>query len=208
MTVQLAAANTSPGPHCSCCQPLLWDSSRVAPWLSAAGDEASHQVVGSKPLLNRPQTRSPVTQQCAVGLNHVYICACAWHMQVIAGADKGTVAEVEKVIPTRGMIVVKGVNVKVSCLVLHGRNGLLVFLGPWAATAQGLLAGCDPAAYHHTLQAAQFALDEVGQLACQVNRSSSRHRGKRLVSPAHMFLHVDHSPAVPCCALLCVRCAM
>jgi len=34
-------------------------------------------------------------------------------VQVVAGKDKGTVAEVEKVLPTRGMIVVKGVNVKV-----------------------------------------------------------------------------------------------
>lgn len=38
------------------------------------------------------------------------------HAQVIAGKDKGTVAEVERVIPNRGMIVVKGVNVKVSKL--------------------------------------------------------------------------------------------
>ena len=37
-------------------------------------------------------------------------CCCC---QVIAGNDKGSVAEVERVIPTRGMIVVKGVNVKV-----------------------------------------------------------------------------------------------
>jgi hypothetical protein len=41
--------------------------------------------------------------------------------QVVAGKDKGTVAEVEKVLPTRGMIVVKGVNVKV-------RQGLLRLL--------------------------------------------------------------------------------
>lgn len=34
-------------------------------------------------------------------------------VQVIAGSDKGTVAEVEKVLPAKGMIVVKGVNVKV-----------------------------------------------------------------------------------------------
>jgi len=34
-------------------------------------------------------------------------------LQVIAGSDKGTVAEVEKVLPAKGMIVVKGVNVKV-----------------------------------------------------------------------------------------------
>jgi ribosomal protein L24 len=33
---------------------------------------------------------------------------------VVAGKDKGTVAEVEKVIPTRGMVVIKGVNVTVS----------------------------------------------------------------------------------------------
>lgn len=33
-------------------------------------------------------------------------------VQVIAGSDKGTVAEVEKVLPAKGMIVVKGVNVK------------------------------------------------------------------------------------------------
>jgi hypothetical protein len=32
---------------------------------------------------------------------------------VIAGKDKGTVAEIEKVLPSRGMVVVKGVNVKV-----------------------------------------------------------------------------------------------
>lgn len=40
-------------------------------------------------------------------------CPPSTHQQVIAGKDKGTVAEVEKVNPTRGMIVVKGVNVKV-----------------------------------------------------------------------------------------------
>jgi ribosomal protein L24 len=33
---------------------------------------------------------------------------------VIAGKDKGTVAEIERVIPTRGMVVVKGVNIKVK----------------------------------------------------------------------------------------------
>jgi ribosomal protein L24 len=40
---------------------------------------------------------------------------------VIAGKDKGTVAEVEKVLASRGLIVVKGVNKHVShvsmCLV-------------------------------------------------------------------------------------------
>lgn len=35
-------------------------------------------------------------------------------VQVIAGKDKGTIAEVEKVVPTRGLIVVKGVNIKVG----------------------------------------------------------------------------------------------
>ncbi|KAF6258527.1 translation protein SH3-like domain-containing protein [Scenedesmus sp. NREL 46B-D3] len=34
-------------------------------------------------------------------------------VQVISGKDKGTVAEVEKVIATRGMVVVKGVNITV-----------------------------------------------------------------------------------------------
>eukprot|EP00882_Tetradesmus_deserticola_P005828 GHRQ01006135.1.p1 GENE.GHRQ01006135.1~~GHRQ01006135.1.p1 ORF type:complete len:200 (+),score=111.38 GHRQ01006135.1:103-702(+) len=34
-------------------------------------------------------------------------------VQVISGKDKGTVAEVEKVISTRGMVVVKGVNITV-----------------------------------------------------------------------------------------------
>lgn len=41
-------------------------------------------------------------------LHHCYCCC-----QVIAGKDKGTVAEIERVVPTRGMVVVKGVNVKV-----------------------------------------------------------------------------------------------
>ncbi|WIA41560.1 hypothetical protein OEZ86_008926 [Tetradesmus obliquus] len=34
-------------------------------------------------------------------------------VQVVSGKDKGTVAEVEKVISTRGMVVVKGVNITV-----------------------------------------------------------------------------------------------
>ncbi|KAF8056755.1 RPL24 [Scenedesmus sp. PABB004] len=34
-------------------------------------------------------------------------------VQVVAGKDKGTVAEVEKVIATRGLVVVKGVNITV-----------------------------------------------------------------------------------------------
>lgn len=58
------------------------------------------------------------------------MCDCML-AQVVAGKDKGTVAEVEKVLPTRGMIVVKGVNVKVrpySSLVL-GRGLGLVFRG-------------------------------------------------------------------------------
>jgi hypothetical protein len=37
-------------------------------------------------------------------------------VQVIAGKDKGTIAEVEKVVPTRGLIVVKGVNIKVRLM--------------------------------------------------------------------------------------------
>lgn len=35
-------------------------------------------------------------------------------LQVVAGKDKGTVAEIEKVISTRGLVVVKGVNITVS----------------------------------------------------------------------------------------------
>lgn len=47
---------------------------------------------------------------------HPVVC-CPRHQQVIAGKDKGTVAEIEKVLPTRGMVVVKGVNVKVCVFV-------------------------------------------------------------------------------------------
>lgn len=56
-------------------------------------------------------------------------------VQVIAGKDKGTVAEVEKVIPNRGMIVVKGVNVKVSRVQSSRRGQGLVFEPATAATS-------------------------------------------------------------------------
>lgn len=45
-------------------------------------------------------------------------CPCVSYTQVIAGKDKGTVAEIEKVLPTKGMVVVKGVNVKVRATAL------------------------------------------------------------------------------------------
>ena len=48
---------------------------------------------------------------------------------MIAGNDKGSVAEVERVIPTRGMIVVKGVNVKVC--VWGGSDVWFLGVGMW-----------------------------------------------------------------------------
>ena len=65
-------------------------------------------------------------------------------MQVIAGADKGTVAEVEKVIPTRGMIVVKGVNVKVSCLGAAWLQWAAAVAGSLGSNCLGPVAGSDP----------------------------------------------------------------
>lgn len=35
-------------------------------------------------------------------------------MQVVAGADKGTVAEITDVLTKKGMVVVKGVNIKIK----------------------------------------------------------------------------------------------
>ncbi len=40
--------------------------------------------------------------------------ACAHDVQVIAGKDKGTVAEIERVLTKKGEVIVKGVNIKLK----------------------------------------------------------------------------------------------
>eukprot|EP00775_Hariotina_reticulata_P013593 gene13593-13718_t len=83
--------------------------SRVSP---VAGTVVAHYGTRANPGGGKPWERTqtnqngkPIKVQMHVKKGDI--------VQVIAGSDKGTVAEVEKVIPTRGLIVVKGVNISV-----------------------------------------------------------------------------------------------